>query len=134
MQVYELTEIMRQGPIVFQQLLNRVREGKQTEADVRVLQSTDRNLPLTQPHLMYTNASKNRHNPEVIESERKAGNIIHTFTAVDEVLALNLTRQHKEKVLERGSQTTGSRHSSIVTGSAVMCRLVCGVSLQHGQA
>lgn len=46
----ELTEFVRQD--IVQDLLNRVREGKHTEADARELQAMEHHTPLTQPHLM----------------------------------------------------------------------------------
>ena len=104
MHMFELTEIVRQDNADFQNLLNRVREGKHTLADLQVLQATSRNVPLTQPHLMYTNASKDKHNEEVIQDQDRAGVAIHTYAAVHQVLGIQMSSHQKQKVLAAGQK------------------------------
>ena len=73
--MFELTEIMRQkDEAPFTELLNRLREGRQTENDISVLSSRSVSLETTQYrelrnelHLFPCNASVNAHNKDVYD-------------------------------------------------------------------
>lgn len=72
--MFELTEIMRQkGDRDFAEILNRLREGVQTDNDMSVLKKRQKGLINKQtvdydtiPHLFTTNAEVNSHNLELI--------------------------------------------------------------------
>ena len=69
--MYELTEIMRQkDDQKYAELLNRLREGNHTAADIKELQkrmicSSDPMYPLDAPHIFRTNAEVNSYNETV---------------------------------------------------------------------
>ena len=69
--MYELTEIMRQkDDQKYAELLNRLREGNHTAADInelqkRMIRSSDPMYPLDAPHIFRTNAEVNSYNETV---------------------------------------------------------------------
>ena len=89
--MFELTQIVSQENVVFQETLNCIREGIQTLQDVRMLQATEHAVPLTQPHLMYKNADRDQHNASVIQHCAHKGLEVHRFTAMDQALGVKLS-------------------------------------------
>ena len=70
-QMFELSEVMRQRED-FAEILNRIREGKHTEADIAVLKKRILNLssqhpdyPINSTHLFSTNMAVDQHNHDI---------------------------------------------------------------------
>lgn len=64
--MYELTQVMRQDNIDFVNVLNRVREGLHTEADIALLRTKETtNIPDDITHLFASNKEVNTHNEKV---------------------------------------------------------------------
>ena len=74
--MFELKEIMRQRESKqFSELLNRLREGKQTNEDIRILkqrilQPSGSNYPVDAPHLFIQNAKVNDFNDKVQQASQ----------------------------------------------------------------
>ena len=74
--MFELKEIMRQRESTqFAELLNRLREGKQTNEDIRILkqrilQPSGSNYPVDAPHLFIQNAKVNDFNDKVHQASQ----------------------------------------------------------------
>ena len=72
--MYELCQIMRQRDSrLFAEILNRLREGKHTEEDIRTLKGrliseNDPNYPSHAPHLFYQNKKVERFNKKVYDA------------------------------------------------------------------
>ena len=101
-QMFELSEVMRQrGDKDFAEILNRIREGKHTEADIAVLKKRILNLSLQHPdypmnstHLFSTNIAVDQHNHDIFH---KSTNEKVKIKAIDIVLG-DLSDELKERL------------------------------------
>lgn len=106
--MFELTEIMRQkGDRDFAEILNRLREGVQTDNDMSVLKKRQKGLMNKQtvdydtiPHLFTTNAEVNSHNMEAY-SNASSENKCH-ISAIDYVTG-DVSNDVKQKILTQVS-------------------------------
>ena len=100
--MFELPQVMRQREDKdFAEILNRIREGKHTENDIRVLKeriftltSENPEYPITSTHLFSTNMAVNEHNHEIFH---KSTNEKVQVKAIDIVLG-DLSDDLKERV------------------------------------
>ena len=101
-QMFELPQVMRQREDEdFAEILNRIREGKHTENDIRVLKeriftltSEHPEYPITSTHLFSTNMAVDEHNHEIFH---KSTNEKVQVKAIDIVLG-DLSDDLKERV------------------------------------
>jgi endonuclease/exonuclease/phosphatase (EEP) superfamily protein YafD len=101
-QMFELSEIMRQKEDKdFAEILNRIREGKHTEADIEILKERILKLspqhpdyPINSTHLFGTNMAVDQHNHDIFH---KSTNEKVEIKAIDIVLG-DLSDELKEKV------------------------------------
>jgi hypothetical protein len=99
--MYELTEIMRQkGDARFAELLNRMREGLVTEADIALLSTRNVEAPIEVPSLFAYHEPKNTHNHMVMQQH--VGQELHLH-ALHKIVARMLP-QEKATLLERARQ------------------------------
>ncbi len=106
---FELTQVMRQrDDQPFCEILNRMREGNQTKADIKVI--TDNcelrsNVNLGQykdiPHFFYTNGEKDDHNRDVLMA--KYGKHV-SVKAIDICTQTNLPAKEKQRILDKVSK------------------------------
>ena len=87
-QLHELTEIVRQnGDPEFAELLNRMREGNETQEDIHViklLSETDTSdWPVDHCKLYITNRLKDIENDKYLKDFREGGHPVHTIIAKD---------------------------------------------------
>ena len=100
--LYELNEIMRQKDSKkFAELLNRLREGQHSEADIaclstRVVDIFSVNYPRTAVHLFTNNAKVNAHNAMVLS---QSSNTVYQVKARDRVVN-PISEEVKAKVLK----------------------------------
>lgn len=100
--MFELKKIMRQADSrLFAELLNRLREGNQTDEDINVLKQrlTDRGspeYPQTVCHLFATNESVNMFNSSVIST---SSNAVYTIHAKDRVVG-STSPEMTRKIIE----------------------------------
>ena len=98
--MYELTEGMRQKDnMEFAELLNRPREGNQTEDDIEILRGitlhvkpTQSTYPMNIPHLFSTNKAVDKHNRRIFNYAKSEKACI---SAIDVVIA-DLSDEVKE--------------------------------------
>ena len=101
-QMFELSEVMRQREDKeFAEILNRIREGKHTEADIEVLKGRILNLspqhpdyPINPTHLFSTNMAVDQHNHDIFH---KSTNEKVEIKAIDIVLG-DLSDELKERL------------------------------------
>ena len=101
-QMFELSEVMRQREDKdFAEILNRIREGKHTEADIDVLKKRILNLcpqhpdyPINSTHLFSTNMAVDQHNHDLF---RKSTNEKVEIKAIDIVLG-DLSDELKDRL------------------------------------
>ena len=101
-QMFELSEVMRQREDKdFAEILNRIREGKHTEADIAVLKERILNLtpqhpdyPMNSTHLFSTNMAVDQHNHDIFH---KSTNEKVKIKAIDIVLG-DLSDELKERL------------------------------------
>ena len=103
-EMFELQEIMRQRESkVFAEILNRLREGKHTQADIlkikerSIQQDTVDNYPMHTPHLFIQNAKVNEFNDRV---HRAAHGDKYTIKAQDNVIGAN-SAELREKIMKQ---------------------------------
>ena len=104
-QMFELSEVMRQREDKdFAEILNRIREGKHTEADIAVLKKRILNLspqhpdyPMNSTHLFSTNIAVDQHNHDFFH---RSTNEKVKIKAIDIVLG-----DLSDELKERRSQT-----------------------------
>ena len=108
--MYELTEIMRQkDDKEYALILNRLREGKHTKADIEILQSRrlketnpeHPSYPLKKPHAYATNPEVNNFNSRVYD---RAPTEKYEVKAVDVVVG-DLSKSMKDRVMEHFKST-----------------------------
>ena len=86
--MHEPTEIMRQKhDAEFSRLLNRLREGKQTQKDMdnlneRLIDPSQADYPKTAPHLFVTNVNVDRFNEKVFDRTVTEKVMVHSQDAV----------------------------------------------------
>ena len=101
--MFELKEIMRQRESTqFAELLNRLREGKQTNEDIRILkqrilQPSGSNYPVDAPHLFIQNAKVNDFNDKVHQASQGTK---HNIRAHDSVIGATF-QEVRDKILEQ---------------------------------
>ena len=101
-QMFELSEVMRQREDKdFAEILNRIREGKHTEADIEVLKKRILNLspqhadyPINSTHLFSTNMAVDQHNHDIFH---KSTNEKVEIKAIDIILG-DLSDELKERL------------------------------------
>ena len=101
-QMFELEEVMRQREDKdFAEILNRIREGKHTDADIEVLKKRSLNLspqhpeyPINSTHLFSTNMAVDQHNHDIFH---KSTNKKVEIKAIDIVLG-DLSDELKERL------------------------------------
>ena len=107
--LFELTEVMRQkDDQSFAKLLNRLREGKQTEEDnnvlcTRIINSNSSDYPTTSTHMMYQNTPVMQHNDNVYNH---ATTPKMTQTAADIVVG-DIPNSAKQKILAKSPSKPG---------------------------
>ena len=90
--MYEFNKVMRQKDNVeFAELLNRLREGNQTEDDVEILRGrtlhvkpTQSTYPMNMPHLFSNNKAVDKHNLQIFNNAKSEKAHI---SAIDVVIA-----------------------------------------------
>ena len=101
--MFELKEIMRQRESKqFAELLNRLREGKQTNEDIRIskqqiLQPSGSNYPVDAPHLFIQNAKVNDFNDKVHQASQGTK---YNIRAHDSVIGAT-SQEVRDKILEQ---------------------------------
>ncbi|KAJ8048677.1 ATP-dependent DNA helicase PIF1 [Holothuria leucospilota] len=101
--IHELTQIMRQqNDQPFAELLNRLREGEQTESDILELEKccvdgTESDYCSFMTHLFPTNALVNEHNAKIFSSANTEKAVIGAQDTVVGDLPLNVKEQLKKK-------------------------------------
>ena len=99
--MFELDEIMRQRESkVFAEILNRLREGKQTEDDIMKIKkgcTDDKNCPRQAPRLFIQNAMVDDYNQTVYQTS--TGNK-YTINAHDSVIGAN-SAELRDKVMRQ---------------------------------
>ena len=114
-QMFELSEVMRQREDKeFAEILNRIREGNHTEADIEVLKERILNIspqhpdyPISLTHLFSTNMAVDQHNHDVF---RKSSNEKVDIKAIDIVLgdlSDDLKERLKKQIPNDPSKTMG---------------------------
>ena len=113
--MFELTEIMRQKDDKdFAELLNRLREGKQTQDDITVLKSRvlkskpgEPNYPASLTHVFSTNVLVNTHNEAVFNLSQSAKAQIDAIDIVIGDISDELKDELKRKIPDDPSKTMG---------------------------
>ena len=113
--MFELTEIMRQKDDKdFAELLNCLREGKQTQDDITVLKSRvlkskpgETNYPASLTHVFSTNALVNTHNEAVFNLSQSAKAQIDAIDIVIGDISDELKDELKRKIPDDPSKTMG---------------------------
>ena len=114
-QMFELSEVMRQREDKeFAEILNRIREGNHTEADIEVLKERILNIspqhpdyPISLTHLFSTNMAVDQHNHDVFQ---KSSNEKVDIKAIDIVLgdlSDDLKERLKKQIPNDPSKTMG---------------------------
>lgn len=108
--MFELQTIMRQADSrQFAQLLNRLREGHQTQQDLEILQQRivhrgSSTYPYDTTHLMHKNVDVNSYNSQVIAMSQKK---IYTVTAKDRIVGS--TPQHMQQKILNSFQNSHAK-------------------------
>ncbi len=108
---FELTQVMRQkDDQPFCELLNRLREGNQTDDDIKMLKDNcelPKNANLDEymniPHFYYKNHDRNIHNQKVVSA--KEGKSV-SVKAIDFCTQTNLPEKDKKRILDNVSKIT----------------------------
>ncbi|XP_063951720.1 uncharacterized protein LOC135153231 [Lytechinus pictus] len=99
-ELFELTDIMRQKEdVAYAALLNRMREGKQTKEDIkllkgRIISKEDENYPVDVTHLLYHNEAVDAHNKQLHSSVAN-----QAVLASHDIVIGDITDEVKQKVL-----------------------------------
>ena len=113
--LFELTEIMRQKDDKdFAELLNRLREGKHNQNDIKVLKERilkikpgEKNYPINKTHLYSTNAQVNDHNNTIYQAAHTQKAQIKCIDIVVGDLSDDLKNKVKEKIPDDPTKTMG---------------------------
>ncbi len=108
---FELTQVMRQkDDQPFCELLNRLREGNQTNADITTIKDNcelSKNVNLAEyinlPHFYYKNHDRNIHNKKVVSA--KEGKCV-SVQAIDFCTQTNLPEKDRRRILDNVSKLT----------------------------
>ena len=114
-QMFELSEVMRQREDKdFAEILNRIREGKHTEADIAVLKKRILNLTLQHPdypmnstHLFSTNMAVDQHNHDIFHKSTNEKVKIKAIDIVLGDLSDELRQRLKKQIPNNPSKTMG---------------------------
>ena len=114
-QMFELSEVMRQREDKdFAEILNRIREGKHTEADTAVLKERIVNLtpqhpdyPMNSTHLFSTNMAVDQHNHDIFHKSTNEKVKIKAIDIVLEDLSDELKERLKKQIPNDPSKTMG---------------------------
>ena len=134
--MHELTTIMRQrNDLPFAELLNRLREGRHTSADIDVLQSCqNRELSTSQstpPHLFPTNKLVDQFNSNLFA---QCSNHKITVTAIDDVLG-DYTQAVKDYVLNHlpeKATNTGNLHKNLGLAVGLRYDITSNINVKDG--
>lgn len=106
--MYELTTIMRQAGRDFAALLNRVREGKHTEADIEILKTRETwHIPNGVPHIYTTNTEVDRHNLRIFEANPNQPIVIKAHDAPAVYMSAQAWQSLKQRIPENHKMTLG---------------------------
>ena len=114
-QMFELSEVMRQREDKdFAEILNRIREGKHTEADIEVLKKRILNLspqhanyPINSTHLFSTNMAVDQHNHDIFHKSTNEKVEIKANDIVFGDLSDELKERLKKQIPNDQSKTMG---------------------------
>ena len=114
-QMFELSEVMRQREDKdFAEILNRIREGKHTEADIEVLKKRILNLsaqhadyPINSTHLFSTNMAVDQHNHDIFHKSTNEKVEIKAIDIVLGDLSDELKQRLKKQIPNDPSKTMG---------------------------
>ena len=125
--MFELDEIMRQKGKEFAQLLNRLREGKQTLQDIdllktRIVDPTSEEYDINAQHIFLVNDQVNQHNTQIAQRSRSAGSAIIRCT--DTVIG-DVSNDVKEICLQKAEK------AKLSTTSNLMFRLEAVVGVKY---
>jgi exonuclease III len=139
--MYELTKIMRQRDSKeFAELLNRLRENKQTKADIELLEKRtietdiiDPSYPIQVPHIYLTRKMVETHNMLVCDNQgaKKISN-----QSFDVVLG-DVTPEVKQRILLKipnDTSKTMNLSSKVETALGLRNELSCNVDIEDGMA
>ena len=134
--MHELTQIMRQkDDAAFAQLLNRLREGNQTTADIQALKqcivTNDNSDSLTIPHLFPTNIQVDSYNDMVFNHSSAEKCAIQ---ATDVVLG-DYSNSVKKATLQRlpsNTSATGNLSQMLQVGKGLRYDITCNINVQDG--
>ena len=135
--MFELTTMMRQkGDIPFARLLNRLRVGIHTNADIdtlnsRLLRTTDKHYSLNIPHAFFMNAPKNAFNMEALDH---MDGRLHSLVADDTVIGGH-PRQLVDKVLSNipdDTRRTMRLHKVLHTKVGHKAEVVLNIDTEDG--
>ena len=113
--IYELTKIMRQKDnIEFAELLNRLREGRQTVQDIQILKgtildvkATESSYPMHLPHLFCSNKAVNKHNLEIFNNSKNEKVCVNAIDVIVADLPDEVKERMKEKIPKEATKTMG---------------------------
>ncbi|KAJ8048374.1 ATP-dependent DNA helicase PIF1 [Holothuria leucospilota] len=132
---FELTEIMRQkDDQQFAQLLNRLREGKQTQEDLALLKTRQvppESIPSHATHLFQTNAKVNAHNEQMFSLL----NVTKVEVPSHDIVTGDVTNTVKEKIISlipHDSNKTMGLMSKLSLGIGQRVDLCINVAVEDG--
>ena len=114
--MYEVTEVMRQKDNVeFAELLNRLREGNQTEDDIEILRGrtlhvkkpTQSTYPMNVPHLFSNNKAVDKHNLRIFSIAKSEKAHISAIDVVIADLSDEVKECMKQKIPKDPTKTMG---------------------------
>ena len=113
--LFELREIMRQKDDKdFAELLNRLREGKHNQNDIKVLKERivkikpgEKNYPINETHIYSTNAQVNDHNSAMYQTSHTQKAQIKCIDIVVGDMSDDLKNKVKEKIPDDHTKTMG---------------------------
>ncbi|XP_020622509.1 uncharacterized protein LOC110060102 [Orbicella faveolata] len=137
--LFELTEIMRQkDDKEFAQLLNRLREGNQSEGDISILQQRllnvrpeQDNYPMNMGHLYTTNASVDAHNNALYTLSKADKAQIKAVDVIVGDISDDLKKQMKNKIPDDPTQTMGL-YSLVSVATAAKYDLTTNIDVTDG--
>lgn len=140
--IFHLTEIMRQkDDVEYAQLLNRLRTGKHTNEDIKILKTRiiEKNVhspeyPLNETHIFLTNANVNNHNSLVYNVSSESNKF--EVNAHDVVIG-DVTSAFKERILKiipTDSIKTMGLHKKLQLAVGLQAELSTNINVEDGLA
>ena len=137
--LFELTEIMRQkDDKEFAQLLNRLREGNQSENDISILKQRLLNVrpeqgyyPMNMTHLFTTNASVDAHNNALYTLSKADKAQIKALDIIVRDISDDLKKQMKNKIPDDPTKTMGL-YSLVSIATAAKYDLTTNIDVTDG--